>query len=82
MFILSYTTIYVFVKRFIFSNVYISVYTIVACQLSTYATGGILGSCKVSSWDLRLRIFKAVYLSFHLLNYFRTCGFRGVTPGF
>ena len=51
MFISSYTTIYFFVKKFIFSNVYISVNTIFEClymffgwgrghQLSTYATGG------------------------------------------
>ena len=51
MFISSYTTIYFFVKKFIFSNVYISVNTTFEClymffgwgrghQLSTYATGG------------------------------------------
>ena len=49
-FISSYTTIYFFVKKSIFSNFYISVYTILEClhmlfgwekdhQLSTYSTG-------------------------------------------
>ena len=57
-FISSYTTIYFFVKKIIFSNVYISVYTIFEClymffgwercdQLSTYATGGGWGSSKM-----------------------------------
>ena len=50
MFISCYTTIYFFVKKFIFSNVYVPVNTIFECldmffdcdrgnQLSTYATG-------------------------------------------
>ena len=54
MFISSYTAIYFFVKKFIFSNAYISVNTIVEClymsfgwerghQLSTYATDGEMG---------------------------------------
>ena len=51
MFISSYTTIYFFVKKFIFSNIYISVNTIFEClymffgwervhQISAYTTGG------------------------------------------
>ena len=54
MFISSHTTIYFFVKKFIFSNVYISVNAIFKYlymffgwkrghQLSTYATGGEMG---------------------------------------
>ena len=54
MFISSYTAIYFFVKKFIFSNAYISVNTIVEClymsfgwerghQLSTHATDGGMG---------------------------------------
>ena len=54
MFISFYTTIYFFVKKFIFSDVYISVNTIFEClyivfgrergyQLSRYATGGGIG---------------------------------------
>ena len=52
MFISSYTTIYIFVKNFIFfANVYVSVKTIFEClyrghQLSTYATGNWWGM-----WD-------------------------------
>ena len=54
MFISSYTTIYFFVKKFIFSNIYNSMNMIFECpyiffgwerghQLSTYATGGGMG---------------------------------------
>ena len=64
MFISSHTTIYFFVKKFILSNVYISVSTTFEClciffgsgrdhQLSTYATGGAIGKLFWESSKMR-----------------------------
>ena len=64
-FILRYHSIYFFIKKFIFSNVYISVNTIFECiymffgwerghRLSAYATGGGIGGRDPKSVKLRI----------------------------
>ena len=86
MFISSYTTIYFFVKKFIFSKVYISVNKILEClymflwvrkgpSLSTYATGnwwGMGGSSEMRSAAYRKKGCHAPCVHTHL-HYLFSC---------
>ena len=82
MFISSYTTIYFFIKKFIFSNVYISRNAIFEClnmflgwergnQLSTNATDREMGSSKMRRTAYRRRdVTPRIYVCTHSFHVF------------